>query len=302
MPFVGRNEKIPVFLALFLFSMAADVNQIQLIGYLTQDVEVRNLPSGIAVTDLNVQVKSRFQKEDGSEGISTSFHTVTVWGQSATFVGQYSRKGSQVYISGRLKTDSWEDDQGQKKWKTKVVADRFGGVVLLDPRVPLSPLDETFAVSGGLNRADVLGNMVKDPEMRQTPGGRTVVNFSVATNRKWKDSSGEEKEDTEFHNIVAWGRLAEDTEKIVKKGQRVFVSGALNKRSWETPAGEKRYATEIIAEQVLALGHPTVELGTAGIDESAGNEPSSRDRDTGPDINLPEINYESEIKPEDLPF
>ena len=97
--------------------MPNDVNQVQLIGYITDDIEVRNLSSGVVVTDLNIQVKARFLKEDGTEGIATSFHTVTVWGQSAGFLQQYGRRGSQVYVSGRVKTDSWEDDQGQKKWK-----------------------------------------------------------------------------------------------------------------------------------------------------------------------------------------
>jgi len=284
-----------------------DVNKIQLVGYLTEDIDVRTLPSGVAVTDLNIQVKARFQKDDGTDGIATSFHTVTVWGQSATFLQQYGHKGSQVYISGRLKTDSWEDDQAQKKYKTKVVADRFGGVTLLDPRVPLSPLDETFAVAGGLNRVDVLGNVTKDLEMRQTPNGRNVVNFSVATNRKWKDTaSGEDREETEFHNVVAWMRLAEDAEKILKKGQRAFVSGQLTKRSWETPTGEKRYATEIIADQILALGHPATDLasGKANRSEEEAVPPEkSQEMASNPqDINVPEINYESEIRPEDLPF
>ncbi|MBI5414103.1 single-stranded DNA-binding protein [Candidatus Peregrinibacteria bacterium] len=290
----------------------SDVNRVQLIGYLTEDVDVRELSSGMAVTDLNIQVKSRFTKDDGSEGISTSFHTVTVWGQPAKFVGEYSRRGSQIYISGRLKTDSWEDDQGKQRWKTKVIADSFGGIVLLDPRVPLSPIGEASLVSGGLNRAEIIGNVTKDLELRKTPGDRSVVNFGVATNRNWKDrDSGEKKEEVEFHNVVLWGRLAEDAEKIMKKGSRVYISGPVSTRSWETPEGEKRYTTEIVAHEALSLGHPAEDLASPRGEKTEASKDLPAKTAKGKLTNkkeateaaeVPEINYESEIKPEDLPF
>lgn len=291
------------------------VNDVKIIGYLTTDLEVRNVGNGSSVTDLNIQVRSRFQKDDGTEGMATSFHTVTVWGQTASFLGQYARRGSQVYVSGRIKTDSWEDDQGNKKYKTKIVADPYRGVELLDPRTPLSPLDDSFSVAGGLNQATVIGNVTKDLEIRQTPSGNNVVNFSIATNRRWKDrDSGEMQEETEFHNIVAWGRLAEDAEKILKKGQAILVIGPLINRSWETPTGEKRYTTEVRAEQLLALGHPATELADALGSQSADSSDSEKNpsprqeksssmpQNANTDTSIPTINYESEIKPEDLPF
>ncbi len=288
-----------------------DVNSVQIIGYLTEDIEVRDLPSGMSVTDLNVQVRSKFQKDDGSEGISSSFHTVTVWGQSAKFLSEYARKGSQVYASGRLKTDSWEDDQGKKKYKTKIVLSPYDPVILLDPRVPLSPLDDSFAVAGGLNRADVLGNVTQDPEIKQTPSGKSVIKLSVATNRTWTNKeTNEQQKEAEFHNIVAWGALADDTEKIVKKGQRVFITGNVQTRSWETPDGEKRYTTEINAKSILALGHPSQNLPSSdgrGAGQEAvpvGNEAASENPapQKAEPTDVPEINYESDIKPEDLPF
>ena len=105
-----------------------------------------------------------------------------------------------------------------------------------------------------LNRAQVLGNLTRDPEMRYTPNGHAVSNFSVATNRRWTDrESGEAQEQVEFHNIVVWGKQAESVTPMLKKGQPVFVEGRLQTRSWDGQDGVKRYRTEIVADSVIIL-------------------------------------------------
>lgn len=105
-----------------------------------------------------------------------------------------------------------------------------------------------------LNRAQVLGNLTRDPEMRYTPNGQAVTNFTVATNRKWKDNDGADKEATEYHDIVVWGKQAENVTPMLKKGDAALVEGRLQTRNWEGQDGVKRYKTEIIAESVIALG------------------------------------------------
>ncbi len=105
-----------------------------------------------------------------------------------------------------------------------------------------------------LNRATVLGNVTRDPEMRTTKTDQSVVSFSVATSRRWKDqASGELKEASEFHNCVAWAKLAQTVGTYVRKGSKVYVEGRLQTRSWDDPSGVKKYRTEIIADTVILL-------------------------------------------------
>ena len=104
-----------------------------------------------------------------------------------------------------------------------------------------------------LNRAQIIGRVTQDPELRQTPNGQSVVSFSVATNRSWKDSSGEQKDQAEFHNIVAWGKLAEIIGNYAKKGKRIYVEGRLQTRSWEDNDGGKHKKTEIVADNIILL-------------------------------------------------
>lgn len=105
-----------------------------------------------------------------------------------------------------------------------------------------------------LNRAQVLGNLTRDPEMRYTPNGQAVTSFSVATNRRWNNrETGEMQEQVEFHNIVVWGKQAEAVTPMLKKGGPVFVEGRLQTHSWEGQDSVKRYRTEIVAESVIVL-------------------------------------------------
>lgn len=104
-----------------------------------------------------------------------------------------------------------------------------------------------------LNRAMIIGNLTRDPEVRTTTSGQTVANFAVATNSMWTDAQGQKQERTEFHNVVAWARLGEIVGQYLTKGRKVYVEGRLQTRDWETPDGQKRQRTEIVAENVIML-------------------------------------------------
>lgn len=104
-----------------------------------------------------------------------------------------------------------------------------------------------------LNRAQIVGNLTRDPEMRYTPNGQAVCTFGIATNRRWRDKDGNQQEQTEFHNVVAWRKLAEIVAPMLKKGARVYVEGRLQTRSWEGQDGNKRNRTEIVLENFIAL-------------------------------------------------
>ena len=102
-----------------------------------------------------------------------------------------------------------------------------------------------------LNKAQIIGNLTRDPEMKSLPNGNKITSFSVATNRVYKDSNGDKKEESEFHNVVVFGKQAETSAQYLKKGQQVYVEGRITTRSWDDKiSGEKKYRTEIIADAV----------------------------------------------------
>ncbi len=103
-----------------------------------------------------------------------------------------------------------------------------------------------------LNRVEVIGNLTRDPELRYTPNGQAVASFAVATNRRWQDQQGNWVDaDPEYHEVVAWARLAEGVNKTLKKGDRIFVTGRLQTQSWEGQDGNRRTRTEIVADTIL---------------------------------------------------
>jgi single-strand DNA-binding protein len=107
----------------------------------------------------------------------------------------------------------------------------------------------------GVNKVILVGNLGRDPEMKYTPDGTAIANFSIATSDEWKDkTTGEKKTKTEWHRIVAFRRLAEICGEYLKKGSQVYIEGKLQTRSWEDKEGNKRYTTEVVANQMQMLG------------------------------------------------
>lgn len=104
-----------------------------------------------------------------------------------------------------------------------------------------------------LNKAMVIGNLGADPEVRYTQSGTAVANLSIATNETWKDKSGEKQERTEWHKVVVFGRTAENVGKYLKKGRQVYIEGRIQTKDWEDRDGNKRYTTEIVAQNVTFL-------------------------------------------------
>lgn len=107
-------------------------------------------------------------------------------------------------------------------------------------------------MSRSLNKVQLIGNLGKDPELKYTPSGVAVATFSIATSESWKDQEGNQQEKTEWHNIVAWRKLAEIVGEYLKKGKKVYIEGKLQTRNYEKD-GVKRYITEIVADQLIML-------------------------------------------------
>lgn len=120
-----------------------------------------------------------------------------------------------------------------------------------------------------LNKVTLIGNMVREPESRTTRGGQHVTRFSVATNYAWQDAKTKvKKEAVDFHDIIAWGKLGDIVTQYVKKGSKIYVEGRLRNRKFTTKDGQNRTAKEIVADNMIMLGHRTAkEKATAGSDK-----------------------------------
>ena len=129
-----------------------------------------------------------------------------------------------------------------------------------------------------LNKVQLIGNLTADPEVRLTPNGQKVANFSVATNYSWKDANGMLQEQTEYHSVVIWGNLAEIVEKFLAKGRKVYIEGRLQTRSWEDQSGVKKYRTETVATNLIIL--------------------SGNGKDDGSDMPMPSSSAPSEASPQ----
>lgn len=124
--------------------------------------------------------------------------------------------------------------------------------------------------SRGVNKAILIGNLGADPEVRQTQSGRSVATFNVATSERWKDKQGTLQERTEWHRVVAWTPLAEIAGQYLTKGSQVYVEGRIQSRQWEDREGQKRYTTEIVANQMVLLGGRGGGSGGGGGGEAVG--------------------------------
>ncbi len=147
-----------------------------------------------------------------------------------------------------------------------------------------------------LNKVQIIGRLTRDPELRTTTTGKNVCSFSVATGFTWNDQSGQKKETTEFHNVIAWGKLGDIISQYMKKGRQIYIEGRLQTTSWDDKtSGQKRYKTEIIAENMIMLGGKSDDSAGAPRNSSSANvsveQPEAKSE-------LPEI----QIDNDDLPF
>lgn len=139
-----------------------------------------------------------------------------------------------------------------------------------------------------VNKAIIVGRLTRAPESRTTPAGQVVCSFSMATSRTWKTSGGEKQEKTEYHNIVAWGKLAELCQTYLIKGQMVYIEGRIETRSWEGPDGTKRNRTEIVAETLKFGPKPKgVNIGASASSE----EPTTEETPPEEEINVEEVPF-----------
>ena len=140
----------------------------------------------------------------------------------------------------------------------------------------------------GLNKVMIIGNLGSDPEMRYTADGNALTSFRVAASRNYSGADGERREGTEWFSVVTWRKLAEQCSQFLQKGRRVYVEGRLRTRSWDTPEGQRRYRTEVVAERVLFL-------------DRAPGAPLPEEHEA-PDHVAPDHAAPEHVAPEEIPF
>ncbi|MFZ5572884.1 MAG: single-stranded DNA-binding protein [Thermodesulfobacteriota bacterium] len=204
------------------------MNKAILIGNLGKDIEIRHTTNDHVVTNLSLATTERIKDQS-----QTEWHRVIVYGKLAELCGSYLKKGEQVYVEGKSRKKVWEKD-GIKRYTTEIVASQ---IVMLGSGSNL-----------GVNKAIFIGRLGIDPEIRYTKDGLAVANLSLATNEK--NGSGFE---TQWHRIIALGKLAEICERYLEKGRQICIEGRFRTRSWKKD-GVTRSSTEVIAAHLEMLG------------------------------------------------
>ena len=157
-----------------------------------------------------------------------------------------------------------------------------------------------------INKAIVVGNITKDPELKSLPNGSKVCSFSVATNRTWKDANGAKQEAVDYHNVACFGRTAETVSQWMKKGSQIYVEGRMTTRSWDDKdTGKKMYRTEIIAENVQfgsKAGGQGAAAGSNNFNADSKAPSAGGNEKVQLEDNLGTIDYGESINPDDIPF
>jgi single-strand DNA-binding protein len=157
-----------------------------------------------------------------------------------------------------------------------------------------------------INKVFLMGNLTRDPDFRQTPGGQSISTISIATNSFFTSRGGERQKRAEFHTIVLWGRQAEIANQYLRKGSSVFVEGRLQTRSWQDKEGNTRKVTEVVGERMQLGPRPAGASGAGNFAPSSNDSQEFQGPEAGFDNlkeeELPEINIDEEMKSDDIPF
>jgi single-strand DNA-binding protein len=225
-----------------------------IIGFVERDPETRYTSDGQSVTSFTISASRRWTTNAGESRQSTEWFNLVAWGRLSEVASERVRRNQRVYAEGHLQTRSWADADGQRRYRTEVVATKL---IPISDREAISSQEldaESEHTPLCLNRVTVIGNLGRDPEMRYTPGGQALTSFSLAATRNWTTTNGERRDATEWFNVVSWGSLAEICNQFLTKGRRVYVEGELRTRTWEQADGKKHFRTELVANEMIMLG------------------------------------------------
>jgi single-strand DNA-binding protein len=314
--------------------MAKSVNKVFLWGKVDKDPDIQSTPGGAVVANLALATSDRFQDAQGNWQDRTEWHNVVAFKRTAEIIRDYVKKGSKLYIEGKITTRSWDDkESGQKRYKTEVVAfdisllsAREGGSVggsirpASSDQRPTAGTDDYVAqlpyvqqgeisddvaeqaeiIAKRSNRVFLLGNVGKDPETRSSASGVIVVTLGLATSDRVQDAQGNWQDHTEWHNLVAFKRTAEIIRDYVKKGSKLYVEGKIQTRSWDDQSGQKRYKTEIIVNDLSLLSGR--DESSSGYSRGRASSTSTASFDQRPASGQDDIAQQAEISDDDIPF
>lgn len=275
--------------------MARGLNNVLLVGTLTQAPELRYTPGGLAILELNVAGNDHVTGDDGQERELAWYHRATLFGALAESLANGLAAGTPVFVEGRLNYRSWEGQDGQRKSSLDVTANRVAELTVGTRRGETTVTDAKGQerLRDALNQVTVLGNLTRDAELRYTPNGVAVTRFSVAVNESFQ-SRGEWQERTHFVDVTVWRDLAEACSELAK-GDPVLVVGRLVTDSWTDKEGNRRFTTRIEGSRVEFL---TRGPGGGGAGARSKESGVRAEQDSGKDLDIDE-----EFPPEeDLPF
>lgn len=231
--------------------MARGMNHVFLIGALARDPELRYTPSGTAVFEATVAGEDQVIGSDGRERKLPWYHRVSILGKPAEWQAERNLKGGDaVMVEGTLDYSSWEAPEGGKRSMVKVKAQRMEQLAAQGELV--QDAGGGVRLARGLNEVILVGNVVRDPELRYTPAGDAVLGIGLAVNESWTDRQGQKQEKTHWVDATLWRELAESM-KDLKKGDPVIVQGRLVNEAWTDKDGNKRNSTKVEATRVEAL-------------------------------------------------
>ena len=273
----------------------SNFNKVILLGRVTEKPELKKIPSGTSVVEVNLHMKRVFVNNQGEERTVNDWADVTFWGRQAETICQYIGKGEPLFVEGRFKYRQWESQEGKKRSKVDVSAENFQFISTSQSQGSQETPESLIPY---FNRAVVMGRLTRDPELRSIGNDRLVTTISLATNRNWTDANGQKQEETDFIDVDFWGKEAEEVSKLYKQGNHLLVEGRLSKQSWDDKTtGEKRSKICVTGEKFCM--HEAYSDG-AGADERE-DPPSSSDPgsgDPGPTEPAPEAPHIDPHRPD----
>jgi single-strand DNA-binding protein len=280
--------------------MARGLNSVHLAGTLTQAPELRYTPGGLAILELNLGGNDHVTGSDGQSRELAWYHRVTVFGKQAEYLTDQLQQGTPVFVDGRINYRTWEDQSGQKRSALDVKAVRVEVMTTGSRKAEATVTDAKGQerLRDALNQVTIIGNLIKDAELRYTPGGDAVTRFVVAVNEQYRDRSGQDQESVHFVEVNVWRELAEGCAELAK-GDPVFVSGRLVTDNWTDKDGNRQFKTKIEGSRVEYLTRGPGGGGT-------GARPAQAGQQAGPDKDdraSQKLDIDEEFPPEeDLPF
>ena len=239
--------------------MARGINNVLLIGSLARDPELRYSPNGTAILNFTIAGDSRVPGSDGAERIVPWYQRGSFIGKQAEAASESMKAGTPVLCEGSLEYRSWENEQGQRRQRVEIKAQRLE---IVRPGAGLDALVTDsiggYRLTDAVNRATLLGNLTKDAEIRTTPNGFQVATLSLAITESWKDDQQQWQERTHFVDVTLWRELAEAAMGLTK-GTPVLVTGRVTTDSWTDKEGNKRNTVKVEADRLETLTRPNRE-------------------------------------------